>query len=241
MEIREKTPGKAARPDPPADPAAHALKARALGLVVEARIRRKEFELALEALRDQLAIHEALGDPGAVAAAHLLMGHVFRLMDSSPRAAEQYRIALALGRQHNLKARAAESLLHLGMMFYFQKESDQAQEYFQNAVAELKDGGPSPLLGRTLLHFGNLFRKEGANKKADHYYAEAVKVFRALGDEYNLGLTLANRALLCLAQNDEDTGKTLLKDGFERLFFAGAQSEIQLFKATLEAVYKLQE
>jgi tetratricopeptide (TPR) repeat protein len=239
MENREKATAKAVRPASAAESASLAMRARILGLLGEAHVKRKEFEPALEKLREKLPIHEALEDHDASAATHLQMGHVFRLMDCSPRAGEQYRIALALGRQHGLKGKVSESLLNLGMMFYFQKETEQAQEYFQNAVSEVRESGPLPLLGRTLMHLGNLFRKEGTNKKADSCYAEAIKAFKAMGDEYNLGLALANRALLCFAQDDEEGGRALVKEAFERLFFAGAPSEIHLFKATLAAIYKV--
>ena len=241
MDEREKTQVQSTASQRNADARANAVRARILGLAGEALVKRKEFEPALEKFRERLAIHQAAEDFDGAAGTHMQMGHVFRLMDSSPRAAEQYRIALALGRQHDLKHRISESFLNLAMMFYFQKETEQSQEYFQNAISEIRNAGPSPLLGRALMHFGNLYRKEGTNKKAEQCFSEAVKVFKALGDEYNLGLALANRALLCLAQNEEDQGKAMMREAFSRLFFAGAPSEIHLFKATLEAVYKVRD
>lgn len=239
MSEREKSAVQAAGSPRGADARANAVRARILGLAGEALVKRKEFEAALERFREKLAIHQAAEDFDGAAATHMQIGHVYRLMDSSPRAAEQYRIALALGRHHDLKPRISESFLNLAMMFYFQKETEQSQEYFQNAISEIRSAGPCPLLGRALMHFGNLYRKEGTNKKAEQCFSEAIKVFKSLGDEYNLGLALANRALLCLAQNEEDQGKAMMREAFDRLFFAGALSEIHLFKATLESVYRV--
>lgn len=216
------------------------IRAKILGLFGGLLIRKGEIEPAIDKFRERLDILEdekAWDD--LVCTLHDI-GHAFRLLNNPGRASEQYRKALALSRQHGLKHRIGEGLSHIAMVFFFQKEMEQAQEYFHAAISELKETGDSPLLGRTLMHLANVHRKDGNEKKAEQYYNEAAKVLRSVGDEYNLGIALANQGLLWIAQEEEEKGRAFVTEAFERLSYAGGQPEIQLFKATLSAIYGIE-
>ncbi|GEM_PF-3490226 len=217
------------------------LRGRILGLMGEALGRQGDFDLALGRLKERLALCEDLLDWDSVAQAHMQMGHAYLLLNNAVQASDQYRKALVVSRQYGLRERIGESLNHIASICYFQKDLDQAMEYFHAALSELRDQGASPLLGQTLMQIANIYRKEGASKKAEKYYAEAEKVLKTVGDEYVLGMTLANRALLAFAQEDEERGLDLIRESFDRLFYAGAESEIHLFKATLETVYGIKK
>jgi tetratricopeptide (TPR) repeat protein len=212
-----------------------------LGLLGRLFIERGDFEMSLGAFRDRFTLCEQIKDWDGVADALLWMGHALRLLNDNNAASDRYRKALALSRQHHLRERIGESLNHIGMSYYFQRELDKALEYFLASANELRDNGASLLLGQTLMHIGNIYRKVEETKKAEKYYNDAIKVSKGVGDEYNVGMTLANRALLSFSQDDTDGGKAFLREAFERLRFAGARSEIHLFKATLQTVYGIKK
>jgi len=215
------------------------LRSRILGLMGDLMMRRGDFERALGYLQDRITLCELAHDWNELANTYLLKGHAFRMLNNLRRASDEFRKALAVSRVHGLRSKVADSLNHIATLFYFQREFEKALEYNHASLAELKDNGRTPLLGRTLMQVGNIHRKLEENKKAERFFSEALKVFRELGDEYNIGMTLANRALLLFAQDDEGAGRTQIRESFERLFFAGAQSEIQLFRATIETVYSV--
>ena len=210
------------------------LRSKILDLMGNLLMNRGDYEMALGYFRDRLTLCETALDWDALVETHLLMGHAYRMLNNLDKASDEYRLALAAGRQYDLKNRIGESLNNIASILYFQKELDKALEYYQAALTTLRENGRTALLGRTLMQIGNVHRKMEENKKSDRNYTEALKIFRELGDEYNMGMTLANRALLHFSLDEEDTAFSLIRDAFERLFYAGAHSEIQLFKATLE-------
>lgn len=213
------------------------LRSKTLALLGDLHMQQGDYEAALGFLRDRLALCESAQKWDDAVATHLNMGHAHRMLNNLARSSDEFRKALTLSRAHQLRERIPECLNSIATLFYFQKEQEKALEYYQASLTELRDNGKSPLLARTLMQVGNIHRKLDEYKKADRCYAEASRIFKDLGDEYNLGMTLTNRALLCFAQDEEEPGRAYLREGFERLFYAGAGSEIQLFKATLETVY----
>jgi tetratricopeptide (TPR) repeat protein len=212
-----------------------------LGLLARLHIERGDFERSLGVLQDRFLICDQIKDWDGVVDSLLWMGHAFRLLNDNNRATDRYRKALTLSRQHHLRERIGESLNHLGMSYYFQKELDKSLEYFLASATELRDNGASFLLGQTLMHIGNIYRKVDEGKKAEKYYTEAVKVSKGVGDEYNLGMTLANRAILCFSQNAAEAGRAFAREAFERLRFAGASSEVHLFKASIQALFGIKK
>ncbi|MHC5037000.1 MAG: tetratricopeptide repeat protein [Planctomycetota bacterium] len=225
----------------PAGPTPIQTRSKILGLLGDLFIRRGEVDLALGLLREKLVLCEEMVNWDAFVETQLMLGHAYRMQSSFGQASDHYRKALAVSRQHGLKMRIGEALNNIATTYFFQKEIEKALEYFQASLVELRDNGVSSLLGRTLMHIGNIHRKEEENKKAERFYTEAEKVLKEVGDEYNLGMTLANHALLSFSQDDEDSGRTYIREAFERLFFSHADSEIQLFKATLETVYGIRD
>jgi len=193
------------------------MKAEALRKIAGNKDRMGDWEAALEAYEESLAIVLNLGDLTQMGLIYNNIGYGYFERGDLDEAMKYFQKALRIGEQSGDLRLISDASNGLGALASIRHDFDEAIRHYQVSLRGYKEVGESHFEAQTYLHLGVTHFKKNEVEIADRYYEDSLRISEKCGYSRLIAYTYLNRAEVYLWQSDLDRATNFNNKAFQIL------------------------
>jgi class 3 adenylate cyclase/tetratricopeptide (TPR) repeat protein len=193
------------------------MKAEALRKIAGNKDRIGDWEAALNAYEESLAIVRNLGDPTQIGLVYNNIGYGYFERGELDEAMKYFQEALNIGEQYGDLRLISDASNGLGALASIRHDFDEAIRNYQVSLKSYRELGESHFEAQTYLNLGVTHFKKNEAEIADRYYEDSLRISEKCGYSRLIVYTYFNRAELHLWRLDLDRATDFCKRAFQTL------------------------
>ncbi len=179
-----------------------------LGIVY---LEKGDYDAALKSFEKGLVLSEELGNKQLTTIAIGSIGSVYERKGDYKKAMEHFEKDLELSNELGDKQGISIALGLIGELLSYQGDFYKAIEFLQKNLMISKELGYKKGIAKAVNTLGDVFYFIGQYDRSIEFYDQAIKVTREIGNKLVLGFSLAEKATVLIAKNDQ-TGVNAASD-----------------------------